>query len=189
MLLNTLGKELESVIAQQISFMSEEHGLLLAQQMGAHSSRSVDTSLDFLVQQIHATQQNNDGVTTMLSLNMMEAFDRVVPARLPYNIRKRRIHELIVIWVGSFNSNRTTTLCLPGYNTDAFPTHTGIHQGSPLLSILFLFSNANHVEICNPLTLSASKTSCIDDVNALAFGKSIEENCRTLQTSYEWCLE
>jgi hypothetical protein len=50
-------------------------------------------------------------------------------------------------WVGSFISNRTTTLCLPGYNTDAFPTHTGVPQGSPLSPILFLFYNANLVEI------------------------------------------
>ncbi len=28
-----------------------------------------------------------------------------------------------------------------------------------------------------------------DDVNTLAFGKSTEANCRTLQTIHEWCLE
>jgi hypothetical protein len=73
--------------------------------------------------------------------------------------------------VGSFISNRTTTLCLPGYNTDAFPTHMGIPQGSPQLPIFLLFYNANLVEICNPTTLPASGTGLVDDVNALAFGK------------------
>jgi hypothetical protein len=91
--------------------------------------------------------------------------------------------------VGSFVSSRTTTLCLPGYNTDAFPTHTGIPQGLPLSPILILFYNANLVEICNPPTLPASGASFVDDMNALAFGKSTEENCRTLQTVHEWCLE
>jgi hypothetical protein len=104
-------------------------------------------------------------------------------------MRERKISKWIVKWVGSFISNRTTTLCLPGYNTDALPTHTGIPQGSPLSPILFLFHNANLVKICNPLTLPASRTGFIDDVNALAFGRSKEENCKTLQTVHERCLE
>jgi hypothetical protein len=69
------------------------------------------------------------------------------------------------------------------------PTHTGIPQGSPLSPILFLFYNANLVDACNPLTLPASGTGLVDDVNALAFGKSTEENCRTLQAVHERCLE
>jgi hypothetical protein len=81
------------------------------------------------------------------------------------------------------------TLCVPGYNTDAFSMHTGIPQGSPLLPILFLFYNANLVEICNHPTLPASGTGFVDNVNALAFSKSTEENCRTLQTVHEQCLE
>jgi hypothetical protein len=157
--------------------------------MGACPGRSIDTALDFLVQQIHATLQNKDGVATLLSLDMTGAYDRVVPARLLHNMRKRKIPEWIVKRVGSFISNRTTTLCLPGYNTDAFPTHTGIPQGSPLSPILFLFYNANVVDACNPLTLPASGTGFVDNVNALAFGKLTEENCRTLQAVHERCLE
>jgi hypothetical protein len=40
----------------------------------------------------------------------MGAFDRVVPAWLLHNMRERKIPEWIVKWVGSFISNRTTTL-------------------------------------------------------------------------------
>jgi hypothetical protein len=67
--------------------------------------------------------------------------------------------------------------------------HIGIPQGSPLLVILFLFYNANLVKAGNPLTLPASGTSFVDNTNALAFGKLTEENCRMLQTVYEWFLE
>ncbi len=125
----------------------------------------------------------------LLSLDMTGAFDRVVPARLLHNMRERNILEWIVKWVGSFISNRTTTLCLPGYNTNAFSTHTGVPQGSPLSPILFLFYNANLVEACNSPTLLASGTGFYDGVNAQAFGKSTEENCRMLQTVHERCLE
>jgi hypothetical protein len=178
-LLNTLGKVLESVIARQISSLSEEHSLLPAQHMRACPGRSIDNAVDFQVQQIHVKYQNKDGMATLLSLNMTGAFDRVVPARLLHNMRERKIPKLIVKWVGSFISNRTTTLCLPGYNTDTFSTHTSMPQGSPLSPIRFLFYNANLVEIHNLPTLPASGTGFVDDVNALAFGKSTEENRRT----------
>jgi hypothetical protein len=146
---------LESIIARQISSLSQEHSLLPAQHLGACPGRSIDTNLDFLVQKIHATWQNKDGVATLLSLDMTGAFDRVVPARLLHNMRERIIPEWIVKWVGSFISNRTTTLCLPGNNTDAFPMHTGIPQGSLLSPIDFFFDNANLVKAWNPPTLPA----------------------------------
>jgi hypothetical protein len=157
--------------------------------MGARPGRSIDTALNSLVQQIYATWQNKYGVATLLSLDMTGAYDRVVPARLLHNLKERKVHEWIVKWVGSSINNRITTQCLPGYNTNASSTHTGIPQVSPLLPILFFFYNANLVEICNPSTLPATGTSFVDNVNALAFGKSTEENCRMLQTVHERCLE
>jgi hypothetical protein len=65
----------------------------------------------------------------------------------------------------------------------------GITPGSPLSLILFLFSNANLVEICYPPTLPVSRTSFVNNVNALALGKSTEEYCRMLQTVHERCLD
>ncbi len=80
---------MESVIARRISTLSEEHSLLPAQHMGADPSRSIDTALDYLVKQIHATWQNKDSVAMLLLLDMTKAFDRVVPAWLLHNIRER----------------------------------------------------------------------------------------------------
>ncbi len=119
--------------------LSEEHSLLSAQHMGACLGRSIDTALYFFIQQIHATWQNKYGVATLLFLDMTGAFDRVVPSRLLHNIKEKKILEWRVKWVGSFIGNRTTTLRLPGYKTDAFLTHMGIPQASPLSAILFLF--------------------------------------------------
>jgi hypothetical protein len=47
--------------------------------MGAHPGRSTDTALDMLVKQIQAAWQADDGVASLLSLDMTGAFDRVVP--------------------------------------------------------------------------------------------------------------
>jgi hypothetical protein len=64
--------------------------------MGAHPGESIDTAPDYLVQQIHATWQNKDGVAMLLLLDMTGAFDRVVHARLLHNMRERKISEWIV---------------------------------------------------------------------------------------------
>jgi hypothetical protein len=123
------------------------------------------------------------------SSQLTRAFDRVVPAQLLHNMRERKIPEWIVKWVGSFISNRTTTLCLPGYHTKAFPTHTGIPRGSPLSPHLFLFYKAIFVNTCNLHTLSCSGFSFLDDMNALACGKTTGDNCRILQSTHKHCLE
>jgi hypothetical protein len=120
---------------------------------------------------------------------MTGALDMVVPTRLLHNMRERKVPQWIVKWVSSSISNLTTTLCLPGYNTDHFPTHTGIPQGLLLSPINFLLYNTNLIDACDPLTLPVSGTSFVDDVNTLAFGKSTEENCRMLQTVHECCLK
>jgi hypothetical protein len=169
-----LGKVPESVIAQQILSLSVKHMLLTAWHMGAHTGRSKDTTLDFLVQHIHATRQNKDDIAMLLLLSTTGAFDIVVPAQLLHNMREKNIPELIVKWVGNFISNRTTTQCLPGDNTKTFPIYMGIPQGLPLSPILIHFYNANLVEACNPPTLSALGTSFVDNVNALPFGKLME---------------
>jgi hypothetical protein len=43
--------------------------------------------------------------------------------------------------------------------------------------------------MCNPLTITASKISFVGNVNALAYGKSTEKNCRTLHAVYDRWLD
>jgi hypothetical protein len=156
--------------------------------MGARPGRLIGTALNFLVQQIHATWQNKDGVATLLPLDMTGIFDEVVPARRLRNMREWKIPGCIVKWVGRFISNRTTTFCLPGYNTNAFPTLTSISQGSPLSLIFFLFYNANFIDAYNLPTSPASGIGFVNNEKALAFCKITDDNCRMLQSLHKWCL-
>jgi hypothetical protein len=104
-------------------------------------------------------------------------------------VREKKIHELILKWVGSFISNQTTTLCLPGNNTDAFLTYIGIPHGSTLSPNLFFLNNAYFVDTCNLPTLPAYWIGFDNDMNTLALGKTTEDHCRMLQSLDERCLE
>ncbi len=152
-LLNSLGKVLEAVIASRITALSEEHGLLPPQQMGARPGRSTDTALEMLVQQIHAAWQTDDGVASLLSLDMSGAYDRVLPSRLPHNLRKRCLPQWIVDFISAFLSDRSTSPCLRGYSSALFLTSSGIPQGSPSSPSCFSFIMLTLLTSATPLTL------------------------------------
>jgi hypothetical protein len=74
------------------------------------------------------------------------------------------------------------------YNTNTFPTHTSVSQVSPLSPIHFILYNAYLVNACNLLTVPSTGIGFVYDVNALAFNKTTEDNCRTLQSLHEHFL-
>jgi hypothetical protein len=64
--------------------------------MDARHGKSVDTVSNFIVQLIHTTLQNKNGVAMLLLLNMARAFDRVVQALLLHNVKGSNFFEWIV---------------------------------------------------------------------------------------------
>lgn len=65
---------------------------------------------------------------------------------------------------------------------------TGIPQGSPISPILFLFFNADLVELCSRRTCRVSGLGFVDNVNILAYGTSTEGNCQLLERVHRDCL-
>jgi hypothetical protein len=118
-----------------------------------------------------------------LLLDVSGAFDNVSHPRLLHNLRKRKIDIKMVKWVGSFLSDRTTTLALPEYKAEPSEVHTGIPQGSPLSPILYLFYNADLLEDCAGKTVST--LGYIDDVSLLATGDTVQHNTRALKIAYK----
>jgi hypothetical protein len=87
-----------------------------------------------------------------------------------------------------FLSERSTSLRLPGFSSTLVSTLSGTPQGCHLSPILFLFHNADLVDFCNSPDLPISSIGFVDDVNILAFGKSTEETCSTLNEMHRRCL-
>ena len=189
-LLNTMGKIMESIMAKRISHLAEEHSMLPVTQMGARKGRSTESALELLTEQVHTVWgQGADKVATLLSMDVAGAFNTVSHERLISNLRKRRIPEWMTKWVASFLKDRVTTLAIHGEISSQFKVQTGIPQGSPLSPILYLFYNADLLEITNRAGVAASSLGFVDDVNILAYGKSTEGNCRTLENMHEKCMK
>lgn len=96
-LLNTLGKALETILAQRLSTLAENNNLLPAQQMGARRGKSTKTALELLVKSVHTIWDcNRKNMASLLSLDVVGAFDHVSHPRLLHNLRVKGILEYIL---------------------------------------------------------------------------------------------
>jgi hypothetical protein len=57
----------------------------------------------------------------------------------------------------------------------------GVSQDSSLLNILFLFYNANLVDVCNAPYSPATGIGFVDDATVLAVRKSTDDTCSVLR--------
>uniref|UniRef100_A0A8H7K2N2 RNase H type-1 domain-containing protein n=1 Tax=Bionectria ochroleuca TaxID=29856 RepID=A0A8H7K2N2_BIOOC len=177
-LLNTVGKAMDSIIANRLTYLADKYGLLPSQHTGGRKLASTEHAMHFLLQRIHQAWAEGQ-VASLLLLDVSGAYDNVSRERLLHNLRKRRICPKITGWVGSFLSDRSTTLKLQEYTAPSAPIQTGIPQGSPVSPILYLFYNADLIEICK--TEETEAVGYIDDVSILAVGPTAPRNCKTLK--------
>ena len=87
--------------------------------------------------------------------------------------------------------NRKTTLVFDNQKSEILNISVRISQDSSLFSILFLFYNAELLEICNSIRVRARVSSLefVDDVNLLVYEQFTENNCRQLKTVHDKCLK
>jgi len=140
----TLGKVCEAVITRRLSNLAEMHALLPANQFGARPGRTTTVT-----NMVKDTQRSHE-VTSVLFLDISQAFPNVNATRLTHNFRCRRVPENIVRLVTSFLENRFTTLSFDDHTTPSFAASNGIPQGSPLSPILHIFYSADLLEITEP---------------------------------------
>ncbi len=122
----------------------------------------------------------------MLLLDILGVYDKVFYPRLLYNLRKRGIDTSITSWIELFLSNRTTTLKTSKYIILLTPINTGIPQGLPLLSILYLFYNSDLIDRYNIAErLNTVAIGFVDDIGLLTVGNTTEEICENLRKIYK----
>jgi hypothetical protein len=184
---STIGKVLESIMADHISYLCETFNLLPKHHFGGRPGRTTEDALLILSESIY--QAWKDGkVFSAILMDVAGAFNNVHHERLIHNMRKRKISAEITRWILSFLSNRTTRMRFNGITTDPIPTPTGIPQGSPLSPILYILYNSDLVEI--PKGRKKLGLGFIDDILYGVQNKTAMENAieleRLLTRSEQW---
>ncbi|KAJ5876413.1 uncharacterized protein N7529_001997 [Penicillium soppii] len=186
-LLATLGKILESVVAERISHAVETHGLLPTSHFGARKQRSAEQALVLLQEQIY-TAWRGRRVLSLISFDVKGAYNGVCKERLLQRMKARGIPDDLLRWVEAFCSERTATIQINGQLSEArrLP-QAGLPQGSPLSPILFLFFNADLVQ--RQIDSQGGAVAFVDDFTAWVTGPTAQSNRQGIEAIINEALD
>ena len=95
---NTLGKVLESIIADMVSYLTETHELLPAQHYGERPGRSAGNAMMILSESIHKAWKEKK-VSIAVFMDVAGVFNNVHHKQLIHNLKMRRVPAGIAHWV------------------------------------------------------------------------------------------
>ncbi|KAK7582830.1 hypothetical protein V3481_012128 [Fusarium oxysporum f. sp. vasinfectum] len=186
-LLATLGKVLESVVAERISHAVETHGLLPTNHFGARKQRSAEQALVLLQEHIFSAWRSRH-VVSLVSFDVKGAYNGVCKERLLQRMKARGIPEGLLRWIDAFCSERTATIVINGQSSESRPLpQAGLPQGSPLSPILFLFFNADLVQ--TQIDRNGGAIAFVDDYTAWVSGPTAQSNRRGIQAIIDKALD
>lgn len=186
-LLSTLGKILEAVIAERLSYSVETFGLLPGNHFGARKRRSTEQALLLLQEQIYKAWRARK-VLSLVSFDVKGAYNGVFKDRLLQRLRARGIPDAVVRWIDAFCSRRTATIAVNGFTSERQELpQAGLPQGSPLSPILFLFFNADLVQ--QKIDANGGSIAFVDDYTAWVTGPSAEANRAGIQAIIDRALD
>ncbi|KJZ68272.1 hypothetical protein HIM_12337 [Hirsutella minnesotensis 3608] len=186
-LLSTLGKILEAVVAERISYAVKTYGLLPANHFGARKRRSAEQALLLLQEQVYKAWRNHK-VLSLISFDVKGAYNGVCKDRLLERMKARGMPTELVRWIDEFCSGRTASLVVNGYTSEQRELpQAGLPQGSPLSPILFLFFNAGLVQ--RRIKAESASIAFVDDYSAWVTGPTAEANREGIQAIIDDALE
>ncbi|SPJ70278.1 related to reverse transcriptase [Fusarium torulosum] len=186
-LLATLGKVLESVVAERISHAVETYGLLPTNHFGARKQRSAEQALILLQEHIFSAWRSRH-VVSLISFDVKGAYNGVCKERLLQRMKARGIPEGFLRWIDAFCSERTATIVINGQSSESRPLpQAGLPQGSPLSPILFLFFNADLVQ--TQIDRNGGAIAFVDDYTAWVSGPTAQSNRRGIQAVIDKALD
>ncbi|RFN41629.1 reverse transcriptase [Fusarium flagelliforme] len=167
-LLSTVGKILEAVVADRISYAVEQFGLLPTNHFGARKRRSAEQALLLFQEQVYKAWRNRK-VVSLVSFDVKGAYNGVFKDRLLERLEARGIPKRLVKWIDASCSDRFATILVNGYCSERrrLP-QAGLPQGSPLSPVLFLFFNADLVQ--SKIDSRGGSIALADDYSAWVTG-------------------
>lgn len=177
-LLCTLGKALEAVVAERISYLSEKHALLPRNHFGARRRRSAAQALVYLQESAYDAWRENKTMS-LVSFDVKGAFNNVAKGPELERLRRRRVPEALVRWIDDFCTDRVAYIIVNGVtSTRVKLPGSGIPQGSPLSPGIFLFFNADLVQM---RIRGGGSIAFVDDYSAWVVGPSARRNTTRIQ--------
>jgi len=178
-LLRTLSKILERVVATRLSAQATICSLIHPLQCGSLPGRSTVDAALVLQHNVESFHRLRYKVSTLF-LDVKGGFDNVESPSLLSLLRRRGVSPYLVQWTGSFLRDRTCRLTFQGSPRSFAPVSVGVPQGSPISPLLFvIYVSSLHLEIPRSLIISY-----VDDFAVTVASPSYRSNVRLLQKSF-----
>jgi len=179
-LIRTISKILERIIAARLVAAARPRGLLYPNQCGSLPGLSTYDACLTLTNDVKTLQRPRLKVSSMF-LDIKAGFDNVDNNTLARILREGGIPPYLGSWVSSFLGERSCTLIFQGAPGTPSPVKVGAHQGSPISPLLFLLYVALlHFEIPGALMISY-----VDDFALTVASLSYRGNIRRLQDLFD----
>ena len=181
-LLNTLGKLLSTLVAADISYLTEKHLLLLPTQFGGHPGRCTTNVMHLVTQQIKDAWRSKK-TASILFLNIQAAFPNTVKERLIHNMKTRQVPTRYNKLIDRMLSNCSTRLKFNDFISKLININNRTTQGCLLSMLLHAFYNTDLIDITNGK--NELSTGFVDNCAFIAIGDMLEEMHQTLQNMME----
>lgn len=176
-LLATLEKVMEAVVATRISYLTEVHKLLPNNHFGARKQKSTVLAISYLQEAIYNAWRGKKTLS-LVSFDVKGAYNNVATGLLLERLRQRRIPETMIKWIQDFCTDRKASIVVNGFTSEVEDLpQSGLPQGSPLALILFLFFNADLVQMA---IRKGASMAFVDDYTAWVVSSSAERNTRII---------
>ena len=166
-LLNTLGKLLSGLIADDLSYICEANNLLSPKAFGGRPGRITTDAIHLLTHRIQDAWRAGH-VVSVLFLDIQSAFPNLVRERLIYDMHAMGLPATYTAIVSSILSDRTTQLRFDDYTSSPIAIENGSDQGNPLSVILYNIYHSGLTRTPNHKHEDAA--GYIDDAALLAEG-------------------
>ena len=168
-----MGKLFETLIVHRLSFLTDWHDLLPNTHIGCQPGRSTEDGRTAITERIKNEWRKGKVVGALL-IDVKNTFPSVSKQRLLYNLQKRRIPKVLVSLIASFLMNRSSSIKCSDYTSPQHPCDIGILQGSPLSGILYLFYNADILDITG-INITLNSQGWADDIIHLSSAHTVAE--------------
>ena len=117
-LVPTLGKALESLVAERIAYLVEEYGLLPKTHFDAWKQRATTHALSYVCEDLFNASRGKR-MLSLVSVDAKGAYSNMVTGLEIRRLRQRQIPEVIVRWMQDFCTDRRACIFVNYYTSDS----------------------------------------------------------------------
>ena len=181
-LLTTISKLFSTLVATDLSFITEKHHLLPPTQFGRRPGRSTTDAMHLVTSKIKDAWRAGK-VASALFLDIQAAFPNTVKEQLLHNMKSHRVPTHYIQLFDNMLSNRNTCLRFDDYISDPILIRNGTTQGCPLSMILYAYYNANLIDIARGK--HELSTGFVDNCAFVAIADTLDDTHSILKNMME----